>query len=160
MSFRLDSGEWRSSGEFAHIRAVSPGGARYDPSYAEVNSSQNLLLMCPVHHYLVDSNPDSHPIELLEEWLHLEVSSPSRPTPELPREREIWSYASARSRLATTKPEQRDRGWGMLPQHRWDLRRKLWIPREEAPLLEVSRPRLASIFDRTKTRGVRLYPER
>lgn len=43
-------------GEEAHIRAQSPGGARFDPGYAEVDSYENLLLLCPTHHTLIDKD--------------------------------------------------------------------------------------------------------
>ena len=45
--------------EMAHIRAFSPGGPRYDPSQTsdERNGYENLLILCPTHHALVDSDP-------------------------------------------------------------------------------------------------------
>jgi hypothetical protein len=44
-------------GEEAHIRAQSAGGPRYDPDYPrdKVDSYENLVLMCPTHHTLIDS---------------------------------------------------------------------------------------------------------
>ncbi|MFC5265421.1 tetratricopeptide repeat protein [Kribbella qitaiheensis] len=33
-----------------------------------VDSYQNCLILCPEHHRLIDSNPDSYPVSLLEEW--------------------------------------------------------------------------------------------
>jgi hypothetical protein len=43
-------------GDEAHIRAQSPGGARYDPDYENVDGYENLMLMCPTHHRLIDAN--------------------------------------------------------------------------------------------------------
>lgn len=53
-----------------HIRAVSPGGPRHDPSLtdAQLNSAANLILLCPNHHGLVDSQPETYTSELLCEW--------------------------------------------------------------------------------------------
>lgn len=52
------SGESASTvvGEEAHIRAQSPGGARYDRDYEDVDGYENLVLMCPTHHTLIDAN--------------------------------------------------------------------------------------------------------
>ncbi|MFJ2553402.1 HNH endonuclease [Microbacterium sp. NPDC087591] len=43
-------------GQEAHIRARSAGGPRYDVDYAEVDGYENLVLMCPTHHSLIDAN--------------------------------------------------------------------------------------------------------
>jgi hypothetical protein len=44
-------------GEEAHIRAQSAGGPRYDPSYAQdVDGYENLVLLCPTHHTLIDAH--------------------------------------------------------------------------------------------------------
>lgn len=45
-------------GEEAHIRAQSVGGPRYDPDYPKdkVDSYENLVLMCPTHHTMIDAN--------------------------------------------------------------------------------------------------------
>lgn len=44
-------------GEEAHIRAQSAGGPRYERDYPrdKVDSYENLVLMCPTHHTLIDS---------------------------------------------------------------------------------------------------------
>jgi hypothetical protein len=54
-------------GEIAHIRAQSPGGPRYDPAYApeRIDSVENLMLMCPTHHTLIDKAPAAFPVEAL-----------------------------------------------------------------------------------------------
>ncbi|WOI58944.1 HNH endonuclease signature motif containing protein [Streptomyces fradiae] len=45
-------------GEEAHIRSARPDGPRYDAEYADskLDSYENLLLLCPTHHTLIDKN--------------------------------------------------------------------------------------------------------
>ncbi|MCX5273746.1 HNH endonuclease signature motif containing protein [Streptomyces virginiae] len=45
-------------GEEAHIRSSQSGGPRHDTNYgvAKLDSYENLLLLCPTHHSLVDKN--------------------------------------------------------------------------------------------------------
>ncbi|WP_243842152.1 HNH endonuclease [Microbacterium hydrocarbonoxydans] len=43
-------------GDEAHIRAQSTGGPRYDPNYEDVDGYDNLMLMCPSHHRLIDAD--------------------------------------------------------------------------------------------------------
>ncbi|MGO1315430.1 MAG: NACHT domain-containing protein [Cellulomonadaceae bacterium] len=43
-------------GEEAHIRARSVGGPRYDPGFVDVDGYDNLVLMCPTHHTMIDAN--------------------------------------------------------------------------------------------------------
>jgi hypothetical protein len=45
-------------GEEAHIRSGRQEGPRYDPTYPEdkIDGYQNLLLLCPTHHAIVDKN--------------------------------------------------------------------------------------------------------
>lgn len=54
------TGEKRKNpvGEQAHIRSSKPDGPRYDPEYPpeKVDSYENLILLCPTHHTLVDAN--------------------------------------------------------------------------------------------------------
>lgn len=62
--------EWRKNVQVAHIRGL-PGGPRHDESKSDkVNHFSNLLLMCKVHHDLVDKKPtgDNYSAELLIEW--------------------------------------------------------------------------------------------
>lgn len=56
-------------GEKAHIEAVSNGGARYREvmDVAELNSTDNLMLMCAKCHKTIDDNPDMYPVERLQE---------------------------------------------------------------------------------------------
>jgi hypothetical protein len=44
-------------GEQAHIRSPKPGGPRYDPHYKrDVDGFENLVLLCPTHHSMIDAN--------------------------------------------------------------------------------------------------------
>lgn len=57
-------------GEMAHISGERSGSARHDPSLSpeEVNGFENLILLCPNHHTLIDEvEPDQHPVERLKE---------------------------------------------------------------------------------------------
>lgn len=57
-------------GEIAHIRSPSSDGPRFDPSYDDelLNSFENLLVLCPTHHRLVDFvQVEQHPTERLME---------------------------------------------------------------------------------------------
>ena len=55
-------------GEEAHIRSGSAGGPRYDPDYpgADVDKYENLMLLCPTHHSLIDAhNGDAYDAKTL-----------------------------------------------------------------------------------------------
>lgn len=55
---------------FAHIRAYSSNGPRFDPTYTkkETNEIGNLILLCNACHTVVDNSPDVFPVEMLEEY--------------------------------------------------------------------------------------------
>lgn len=52
-------------GEMAHIIAKSPNGPRGNNYSPQINSYNNLILLCPNHHTIVDTNPDKYPIDEL-----------------------------------------------------------------------------------------------
>jgi len=68
---RLTDPNWKQvNADIAHIRGERPGAARYDPSMssADRNAYENLLLLCPSCHRLIDRlEPDSYPVERLVE---------------------------------------------------------------------------------------------
>lgn len=68
---KLTDPGWKEvNAEIAHICGERPGAARYDPSMSdeERNGFDNLLLLCPKHHKLIDRlDPGGHPVELLRE---------------------------------------------------------------------------------------------
>ncbi len=58
-------------GEIAHIRGRRPGSARYEASYPQVNGYENLILLCPNHHTVIDRlDPESYTVVVLEEMKH------------------------------------------------------------------------------------------
>lgn len=62
----MESGNF---GEKAHIEAVSKGGARYREvmEVEELNSTDNIMLMCARCHKTIDDNEDSYPVDKLKE---------------------------------------------------------------------------------------------
>jgi len=57
--------------DVAHIRGAKPNSARYDPDMTDEAraSFANLVLLCTVHHKLVDRiRPEVYPVERLAEW--------------------------------------------------------------------------------------------
>ncbi len=52
-------------GRIAHIRARSLGGPRHDLAQAddERHAFENLILLCPIHHDVVDADPDAYTVE-------------------------------------------------------------------------------------------------
>lgn len=65
----VDTDTGKVTGRICHIRGFRPGSSRYDPqqSEAERHGYENLLLMCPSHHDVVDSDPESYTVERLGE---------------------------------------------------------------------------------------------
>lgn len=59
-------------GEMAHIRGEREGSRRHDPaqSPAERDDYQNLILLCPTHHTLIDrsENEAKYTVEVLLQW--------------------------------------------------------------------------------------------
>lgn len=51
--------------ENAHIHAVAKTGPRHsdDVSQDEINSVENLMLLCAEHHHLIDTKPENYPTE-------------------------------------------------------------------------------------------------
>lgn len=55
------------TGEVCHIRAQSQGGPRFDHTQTDDtrHAFENLILLCSVHHRVVDDRPDTYTVELL-----------------------------------------------------------------------------------------------
>jgi HNH endonuclease len=63
-----DPGWGQVKADIAHIRGDRPGSARYDASMSDDDRDayENLLLLCPNHHRLVDRlDPHGHPVDRL-----------------------------------------------------------------------------------------------
>lgn len=56
-------------GQECHIRSGAPNGPRHDPNYpsAQVNEAENLLLLCPNHHKVVDDQTSAFSVATLEQ---------------------------------------------------------------------------------------------
>lgn len=60
----------RPIAEIVHILSAAPGGPRFDPDLdapGRASSEENLILLCPSHHRLVDSDPATYTAAYLRE---------------------------------------------------------------------------------------------
>ncbi|MBN1814368.1 MAG: hypothetical protein JXA14_21185, partial [Anaerolineae bacterium] len=57
------------SGEICHIEAQNANGPRYNPKQTdeERHSFSNLILMCPIHHKVIDDKPDTYTVVWLQD---------------------------------------------------------------------------------------------
>ena len=57
-------------GEICHIKGEKPGAARYDAAQTnkERQDFDNLILLCGVHHKIIDDNEQVYSVEKLREW--------------------------------------------------------------------------------------------
>ncbi|HEY0428425.1 MAG TPA: hypothetical protein VGC76_11645 [Pyrinomonadaceae bacterium] len=55
--------------QMCHIKAKNAGGARYDASQSnqERDAFENLILMCPIHHTVIDADVESYTVERLHQ---------------------------------------------------------------------------------------------
>ena len=60
----------RVIGEICHINALNPKGPRgtTGQTEAELNAVENLIVLCPTHHTLVDRQPETYTADLLRSW--------------------------------------------------------------------------------------------
>jgi hypothetical protein len=100
---RLTDPKWRKvRARICHIRGLLPTSARYDPAMTEHerNAYENLLLLCPNHHTLIDDlEPDRYTVAVLDQMKGRAERHASPPT---------WSSDSefafmARSALAVMR---------------------------------------------------------
>ncbi|HEX3069107.1 MAG TPA: hypothetical protein VHX14_11070 [Thermoanaerobaculia bacterium] len=63
----IDPASGTLTGRICHIRARNPKGARYDTLQTDEqrNSFENLILMCPIHHDVIDADEKSYTVERL-----------------------------------------------------------------------------------------------
>lgn len=60
----VDSASGALLGEMCHIAAASKGGPRYDLSLSDIDRSEsdNLIILCPTHHSLIDQDPHNYSV--------------------------------------------------------------------------------------------------
>jgi tetratricopeptide (TPR) repeat protein len=65
----VDEASGKVTGRICHIRARSPDGRRYDPEQSEEerHGFGNLVLMCPMHHDVIDDDAETYTVEGLLE---------------------------------------------------------------------------------------------
>jgi len=62
---KLDSGKYVVLGEECHIVGEKPKAARYIGDYPKRETYYNAILMCRIHHKIIDDNADVYTIEIL-----------------------------------------------------------------------------------------------
>ncbi len=65
----VDKASGKVTGKICHIKARQPGGPRYDPNQTEDerHGFDNLILMCPIHHDVIDSDEESYTVERVKQ---------------------------------------------------------------------------------------------
>ena len=65
-----ESGNTITIGQIAHIEAESDNGPRANPSLSdqERNAFPNLIVLCPTHHRIVDTDENTYTVEKMREW--------------------------------------------------------------------------------------------
>jgi len=56
-------------GEICHIKGKKPSSPRYDPNLSKKKRDEfeNLLLLCSIHHTVIDNNPETYTVSRLKE---------------------------------------------------------------------------------------------
>src|SRR5437868_1911853 len=59
--------ERKVTGKVCHIKAASPRGKRYDPNQSaeERHAFANLIVLCPIHHDVVDDDEEAYTVDRL-----------------------------------------------------------------------------------------------
>lgn len=59
--------EGKVTGRICHVRAASPGGPRFDANQGdnERHGFENLLLLCPIHHDVIDADEQAYTVDRL-----------------------------------------------------------------------------------------------
>ena len=71
------------TGEVCHIKGARPGSARFDQYQppAERHDYENLILMCPTHHTVIDADEEAYTVERLQRMKH-DHEEKSKPIPD------------------------------------------------------------------------------
>ena len=79
-----DQSDAMISAQICHIYAASNHGPRGRPGLTEKerNAPENLILLCPTHHGIVDGQHESYPANLLESWKQQHESKYKKPVVE------------------------------------------------------------------------------
>jgi len=70
LTMYLEKGDSMVIGEMAHIIARSKGGPRGSETIPKhkLNSYENLILLCPTHHRMIDRAPSNYTVEQILGW--------------------------------------------------------------------------------------------
>jgi hypothetical protein len=83
----VDESSKKVTGRVCHIKAQREGGPRYDASQTDVerHSFENLVLLCPLHHDVIDADTDAYTVERLAKMKasHESGSAISEPSDEV-----------------------------------------------------------------------------
>lgn len=83
----IDAESGKPTGRICHIKARNAKGPRYDPDQSEEerHAFENLVLMCPIHHDVIDADEETYTVERLHEIKSTHESTsamPESPTDE------------------------------------------------------------------------------
>jgi len=80
----VDAATGKVTGRICHIKARQSGGPRYDAKQTDEqrHSFENLILLCPIHHDVVDADSDSYTVERLTE-MKVDHENAQKPQPEI-----------------------------------------------------------------------------
>lgn len=118
-------------GEECHIISGALGGPRHDPSFppAAVDGLENLILLCRVHHKLVDDQPETFTAAMLrglrtnhEAWVQERLTATSEPKPvRLVRNRQDIPQHLVRVLMAKSLVDAAAGTFGVYPAYPADL---------------------------------------
>jgi hypothetical protein len=79
----VDDDSGKVTGRICHIKAQSEKGPRLDPTQTddERQAFENLILMCPMHHDVIDDDTDSYTVERLRNMKNAHEKGPVLPEP-------------------------------------------------------------------------------
>jgi hypothetical protein len=65
----IEPSSGKVTARICHIKAQSEGGPRFDPDQTddERHDFDNLILMCPIHHDVIDDDEETHTVEWLQD---------------------------------------------------------------------------------------------
>jgi hypothetical protein len=82
----VDARSGKVTGRICHIRAAQAGGPRYDRAQSDEqrHAFENLLLLCPIHHDVVDADVEAYSVARLERMkqCHEQCQPPVAQLPE------------------------------------------------------------------------------